>query len=139
MNVLVTGASGFIGKNLIAHISEHEHFSALPFSRQNSNYELQGMVNQADAIIHLAGENRPQDLSAFEKVNSELTQLLCDCIRTSGRKIPLVFASSTQADQENPYGKSKLRAEQALEMLASQTDNPTVSYTHLTLPTIYSV
>jgi UDP-2-acetamido-2,6-beta-L-arabino-hexul-4-ose reductase len=128
MNVLVTGASGFIGKNLIAHINEYEHFTVLLFTRQNSNYELQSMVNQADAIVHLAGENRPHDLSEFEIVNSELTQLLCDFIRTSGRKIPLVLTSSIQADQENPYGKSKLHAEQAVEMLASQTDNPTYIY-----------
>jgi UDP-2-acetamido-2,6-beta-L-arabino-hexul-4-ose reductase len=128
IKVLVTGSSGFIGKNLIAHLGEHEDFTALVFSRQNSIDELQGLVNHADAIIHLAGENRPKDVSAFEKVNARLTQLLCDSIITTGRKIPLVLASSIQADQDNPYGKSKLHAEQAVEKLAKQTNNPIYIY-----------
>lgn len=127
-SVLVTGAGGFIGKNLIVHLNEHEHFKALSFSRHNSNDELQGLVDQADAIVHLAGENRPQDVSAFEIVNVGLTQLLCDAIRSSGRKIPLVLASSTQAGQNNPYGKSKLGAEQSVEALANQTGNPVYIY-----------
>jgi UDP-2-acetamido-2,6-beta-L-arabino-hexul-4-ose reductase len=128
IKVLVTGASGFIGKNLITHLDEHDHFTALAFLRQNSIDELQAMVDQADAIIHLAGENRPKDVSAFEKVNVRLTQLLCDSIITTGRKIPLVLASSIQAEHDNPYGKSKLRAEQAVEKLAKQTNNPVYIY-----------
>ena len=148
MRILVTGACGYKGTVLVPKLLAAGHevtaldtmwfgnflektqvlYPGLTFIkgdvRDTDLIELSGY----DAIIHLAGENRPQDLSAFEKVNSELTQLLCDCIRTSGRKIPLVLASSTQADQENPYGKSKLNAEQAVEMLASQTDNPTYIY-----------
>ena len=128
MRVLVTGASGFIGKNLIVHLNEYEDFSVLPFLRHNTDGELQGMVDQADVIVHLAGENRPQDLSAFESVNIGLTQLLCDAIRRVGRNIPLVLASSTQADQDNPYGKSKLGAEQVVEELANQTGNAVYIY-----------
>ena len=127
-SVLVTGSGGFIGKNLIVHLNEHEHFKVLSFSRHNSIDDLQGLVEQADAVVHLAGENRPQDLSAFEIVNVGLTQFLCDAIRSSERKIPLLLASSTQAGQDTPYGKSKFRAEQLVEVLANQTGNPVYIY-----------
>ena len=128
MRILVTGARGFIGKNLIIHINEHDDFDVIPFSRENSTDELQSMVNQSDAIIHLAGENRPEDISAFETVNTGLTQLLCNAIRATGRKIPLVLASSIQANQDNLYGKSKLGAEQAVKALSKETDNPVYIY-----------
>jgi UDP-2-acetamido-2,6-beta-L-arabino-hexul-4-ose reductase len=124
MDVLVTGANGFIGKNLVVHLKEHRQFSVLTFTRENTLDELQGIVEQSDAVIHLAGENRPQKISDFETVNSGLTQSLCDGIRTSGRKISLVLVSSIQVDQNTPYGKSKLVAEQAVEALASDTGNP---------------
>jgi len=126
--VLVTGAAGFIGKNLTVHLNEHEQLLALAFSRFNTGEELQELVYKSDVIVHLAGENRPQDDSAFELVNTGLTQLLCDAIRSSGRKIPLMLASSTQADQDSLYGKSKLGAEKAVEELASQTNNPIYIY-----------
>ena len=125
---MVTGAHGFIGKNVIEHLNENNHFSVLTFTRSNSNDELQGLIKKSDAIIHLAGENRPDDLSAFELVNSSLTQFLCDAIVSSGRKIPLLLASSTQASQDNLYGKSKLGAEKAVEAMAYVTDNPVYIY-----------
>jgi len=100
MRVLVTGAQGFIGKNLIMHLNEQDGFSVLAFCRNNSIAELHEKVGKADAVIH---ENRPRDTAAFETVNAGLTQSLCDAIRASGRKIPLVLASSIQANQDNPY------------------------------------
>lgn len=128
MRVLVTGAQGFIGKNLVIHLNELDHFSVLVFTRENTLDELNRLVEKADAIIHLAGENRPKDVSAFKVVNIELTQSLCDAIRDSGRNIPLVLASSIQTEQHNPYGKSKLAAERAVESLANETGNSVYIY-----------
>lgn len=128
MRVLVTGSNGFIGKNLFVHLKEHQKFYVVTFTRENSNDELQEIVGQSDAVIHLAGENRPKEISDFETVNIVLTQSLCDAIRTTGRKIPLVLASSIQANQENPYGKSKLAAEKAVKELAYETGNPVYIY-----------
>ncbi len=128
MHVLVTGSNGFIGQNLIVSLNEIEMCEVLTFSRDNLIGELSELVKQADVIIHLAGENRPTDDSAFKAVNEELTQSLCDEIRSTGRNIPIVLASSTQAEYENPYGKSKRVAELAIERLALETGNSVFIY-----------
>ena len=128
MRVLVTGSNGFIGQNLIVHLNELEIYDVLTFSRENSIVELKELVHQADTIIHLAAENRPEDISAFKIVNTDLTQLLCDEVRSSGRLIPIVFASSIQADSEKPYGQSKLNAELIFKKLTIETGNPIFIY-----------
>jgi UDP-2-acetamido-2,6-beta-L-arabino-hexul-4-ose reductase len=86
------------------------------------------MVAKADAIVHLAGENRSDDVADFALVNTELTRTLCKTIRATGRNIPLILASSTQAELDNPYGKSKLAAEQLVEAFVAETANSTVIY-----------
>jgi len=128
MRVLVTGARGFIGKNLVVHLEQDNQFSVSTFSRDNSLDELDVLVDQADAIIHLAGENRPKDVSAFDEINAVLTQSLCDAIRITGRTISLVLASSTQAGLDNPYGQSKRTAEEIVEALGNETGNPVYIY-----------
>ena len=128
MRILVTGANGFIGKNLVIFLNEHEKFSVLSFTRGNSLTELQEFVEQADAVVHLAGENRPKKISEFETVNLGLTQSLCDFIRSTGRMIPLILASSTQAEMNNHYAKSKVSAEKVVELLSKETNNPVCIY-----------
>ena len=126
--VLLTGANGFIGKNLRVRLGELPGFEVLAFVRGDDVGQLPALVAQADTVIHLAGENRPQDESAFALVNAGLTVALCDAIsnavRTHGRHVPLLLASSTQAERDNPYGRSKLAAEQAVQALAQATGNP---------------
>lgn len=128
MRVLVTGARGFIGKNLVVRLGEQAGTEVLQFARGDSLETLSALVNQADAIVHLAGENRPKDVADFALVNTDLTKALCDAIRTAGRKIPLVLSSSTQAELDNPYGQSKRAAEQLVEQLAADTRSPAVIY-----------
>ena len=128
MRILVTGSQGFIGKNLDVRLSELSGVEVVRFTRKDKFSSLPEKIYQVDAIIHLAGENRPKDIDDFEKNNVRLTASLCECIRVSGRKIPLILASSTQAKLDNPYGKSKRAAEQVVEDLAAQTGNPVVIY-----------
>ena len=128
MRVLVTGAHGFIGKNLVIHLGERVGTEVLTFTRGDSEEKLVTLVAQADAIVHLAGENRPVDVADFVRVNTDLTHTLCEAIKKSGRQIPLILASSTQADHDNPYGQSKRAAEQAVDALAKETGNPAVIY-----------
>lgn len=126
--VLVTGANGFIGKNLVVRLGELGRFTVTTFVRGDDVATLPTLVSQADAVVHLAGENRPHDEREFAAVNVVLTEALCDAIRAGGRKLPLLLASSTQAAHDNAYGKSKLAAEQAVQALADTTGCPAVIF-----------
>jgi len=128
MRVLVTGAQGFIGKNLVIHLSEKIGLEVLSFVRGDSIEVLNALVAQADSIVHLAGENRPADIADFTIVNIDLTRSLCEAIVANGRNIPLIFASSTQAESETLYGKSKRDAEKIVEGYAVETGNHVVIY-----------
>lgn len=128
MRVLVTGAQGFIGKNLIVHLSEMVGVEVLSFVRGDSIEVLNELVAQADSIVHLAGENRPADIADFTIVNINLTRSLCEAIVATGRNIPLILASSTQAESDTLYGQSKRAAEQIVEGYATETGNHAVIY-----------
>jgi len=114
MKVLITGASGFIGQNLIAHLSERKDIDVLRFTREDSLASLKDGLAQADWIFHLAGVNRPQYPKEFESGNRGLTQTLCDTLRAADRRVPIVYTSSIQAELDNPYGASKRAAEDVL-------------------------
>lgn len=130
MKILVTGARGFIGTNLVIRLQERPTYETLPYARNDSPKLLRSLVDQADAIVHLAGENRPKNEDDFERVNVGLTEALCDAIRASRRRIPLLFTSSAQAEAPQPsrYGESKLHAEQAVKRLCADTGIHAVIY-----------
>lgn len=127
MRVLVTGANGFIGKNLLVHLREQQ-IEAVPFTREMSGQELASALRDVDFVFHLAGINRPKDVSEFAEGNTGLTEQLCDLIRASGRQIPVLYTSSIQAEASNPYGTSKCAAEKALVTLQKDTGSPVYLY-----------
>ena len=126
--ILITGANGFVGKNLQLHLSERKDVQVRCFTRANTVDELPALLNGADFVFHLAGVNRPQDPAAFVVGNAGLTQALCTALAqvatTTGRKVPVVFASSIQAAQDNAYGQSKRAAEDALFALQHEYGVP---------------
>jgi len=128
MKVLVTGANGFIGKNLALRLRELAGTEVLTFVRGQDDSALLELMAQIDAVVHLAGENRPADVQAFAEVNTDLTERVCQGLQALGKTIPVLLASSTQAELDNPYGRSKLAAEQAVQALASEHGNPVAIY-----------
>ena len=109
-----------MGKNLVAKLGERPDVEVMRFTRESTHDELAQYVNVADYIFHLAGINRPIDDAEFVAGNAELTKELCELIRQSGRRPKLIYTSSIQADKDNPYGASKLAAEQALIALDNE-------------------
>ena len=116
--VLITGAQGFIGKNLALHLSERRDLEVVSFTRENRLEDLPALLDGVRTVFHLAGINRPQDPQEFTTGNADLTRALCAALRErSAQNQPapsVVYTSSTQAAHDNPYGRSKREAEQAL-------------------------
>jgi UDP-2-acetamido-2,6-beta-L-arabino-hexul-4-ose reductase len=128
MKVLVTGANGFIGKNLVLRLREQAGTEVLTLLRGDDDSAWLATLATADAVVHLAGENRPTDPAAFDAVNSGLTQRLCKILQSLGKRTTVLFSSSAQAEQDNPYGHSKRAAEEALAQLAQSNGNSVVIY-----------
>lgn len=114
MKVLITGASGFIGKNLISHLGERNDVEVCQFNRCDDISKLSSLVEGVDFIFHLAGVNRPKNPVEFKIGNAELTIALCNAIEASGKPIPVLYTSSSQAELNNEYGGSKRAAENTL-------------------------
>lgn len=118
MRVLITGANGFVGKNLQLHLAERKDVEVVCFTRANEVGQLPVLLHGVDFVFHLAGVNRPEDPAEFVAGNADLTVALCQALEgmaeATGRKVPVVFSSSTQAALDNPYGASKRAAEDAL-------------------------
>ncbi|MCE2690682.1 MAG: capsular polysaccharide biosynthesis protein CapF [Rubrivivax sp.] len=128
MKVLITGANGFVGKNLQLHLAERKDVEMVCFTRENSVDELPELLDGVGFVFHLAGINRPQDPVEFAAGNTDLTVALGKAVagvaEATGRKVPVVFTSSTQAALDNPYGASKRAAEDALFALQRQHGVP---------------
>ncbi len=114
MRILVTGANGFIGKNLCLRLRELDNIEVFPITRDSSLTDLQAAVANCDFVFHLAGVNRPENIEDFDTGNRVSTEVLCNALAETNKSIPIVYTSSTQADRDNPYGHSKLGAEQVI-------------------------
>jgi UDP-2-acetamido-2,6-beta-L-arabino-hexul-4-ose reductase len=124
MRIVITGADGFVGTNLRIRLRELGRNDVTRITRSSSREDLVAALAAADFVYHLAGVNRPKTDSEFISGNLEFTEQLCQSLAASGRSTPVVFSSSTQAALENPYGRSKQAAEQALLRYSRDTGAP---------------
>ena len=119
MKILITGANGFVGKNLQLHLAERKDVTVVCFTRSHDVAQLPQLLQGVNFVFHLAGVNRPQDPLEFTTGNADLTQALCGAVRdvvtVTGKSVPIICSSSIQAGCDNPYGQSKLAAEHALQ------------------------
>lgn len=134
MNIWVTGAGGFIGKNLLAQLQKLSGHHVWAYQRDGAGDEQAQRVEQVDFVFHLAGVNRPVVEDEFRSGNAEFTEQLCTLLASSGRSIPVVFASSSQVELDNPYGASKRGAEDALRAYAERTGS---AVTIFRLPNVF--
>jgi|YNPMSStandDraft_1061717.scaffolds.fasta_scaffold19125_3 UDP-2-acetamido-2,6-beta-L-arabino-hexul-4-ose reductase len=120
-SVLVTGAAGFIGRNLVTALRRRPGLEVLEFDLPALPERMEELAAQAEVVVHLAGVNRPRDESEFVTGNVELTRRLCRAMEQAGRRAVLLLSSSIQAALDNPYGRSKRAAEQVVEEYQRRT------------------
>lgn len=126
--VLVTGANGFIGKNLCARLAAEGRCTVLAYDIDTPRERLAEYAAQAEFVFHLAGVNRPKDSAEFYTGNRGFTQELLDALAAAGNTAPVLMTSSIQAELENDYGKSKREAEDAVFAHERQTGAPALVY-----------
>ncbi len=130
MHILLTGANGFMGRNLRATLeteAQARDFTLWPVDVETSAEELAQACAQADFVYHLAGVNRPKDEKEFAQGNADFTQQLLAQLEAAKRP-PVLLSSTTQAALDNPYGRSKLQAEEALRAYGQRTGAATYLY-----------
>ncbi|NLA41663.1 MAG: SDR family oxidoreductase [Smithella sp.] len=127
-NILITGAAGFIGKNLAVALRRRADVELREYDVQSPADVLNEGLGWADMIYHLAGVNRPVRPEEFQEINFNLTTQICRELERLGRKTVLVLASSTQAVLDNPYGISKRQAEEAVFNFGQRTETPVYTF-----------
>lgn len=128
MRVLVTGSEGFIGKNLCIRLEYEKNIEVLHFDKGTETGKLEEYCKSCEFVLHLAGVNRPKDPEEFRKGNFGLTLKLLEYLKKYQNNCPVMLASSTQAELDNLYGKSKLAGEQLLRQYEKETGAKVLIY-----------
>lgn len=115
MRIAITGAAGFIGRNLAVRLGELGHGDWRAIPHDASEAQMRELLDGVELVYHLAGVNRPQTVEEFDHGNAGFTGRLCAQLGALAKPPRVVFTSSTQAAGDNPYGLSKRQAEQALQ------------------------
>jgi len=125
MKILITGAKGFIGKNLVAELhnikegkakatSLPSDFSIFEYDLDTDPALLDSYCKEAGFVFHLAGVNRPKEQSEFMEGNFGFTSVLLNTLKKYNNHCPIMLSSSIQAELDNPYGHSKKAGENLL-------------------------
>ena len=139
MKVLVTGAKGFVGKNLVAQLNNIKDGKArcygdlkidavYEYDIDSTIEELDAFCKDCDFVFNLAGVNRPQNQEEFMQGNFGFASTLLDTLKKDGNKCPVMISSSTQAALDNPYGESKRAGEQLMFSYAEETGAKVLVY-----------
>ena len=121
MKILVTGAKGFVGKNLVAELKNRNYNEIYECDIETTDEQLEEYTKKCDFVFHLAGVNRPEKEEEFMKGNFGFTSILLDKLKKYGNKCPILITSSIQAQLDNPYGKSKKAGEDLMFSYEKET------------------
>lgn len=114
MQILVTGAKGFIGRNLIATLNEFPNHTIFSADKETSDEDLRESIIGCDFIIHLAGVTRSEKIEDFYLGNVGSIQLIIETLIEHQLNTPILMTSSIHAELDSPYGQSKEIAEECL-------------------------
>ncbi|MGE7020285.1 NAD-dependent epimerase/dehydratase family protein [Solibacillus cecembensis] len=128
MNILVTGAKGFIGKNLIVELKNQGFNQIFEYTKDSNPALLEKYAMECDFVFHLAGVNRPDNENDFIEGNYHFTSQLLNLLKKHENKAPIVVTSSIQAELDNPYGKSKKAMEDLLLQYEQELGVPVYIY-----------
>jgi UDP-2-acetamido-2,6-beta-L-arabino-hexul-4-ose reductase len=128
VNILVTGASGFIGKNLIARLEQTPNAKIYTYDHRCDYGKLNLLSSSCDFVFNFAAVHRPNDNQEFEKVNVVYFNKLLEQIRINNNKCSVLLTSSYQARDNTAYGTSKLAAEEALKAHAEKINSRAIIY-----------
>ena len=144
MNILVTGARGFVGKNLVAALrnirdgKDRTHLELdireiFEYDTDGSPEQLADYAKSADFVFHLAGVNRPKTAEEYLSGNTGSLEALLTALQSAGNRCPVMLASSAQASlvwryAGSEYGKAKLACEKLLRTYAAETGAEALIY-----------
>lgn len=121
MKILVTGAKGFVGKNLIAELKNKGYNEILQYDLDTDAALLDEFAATCEFVFHLAGVNRPTEEKEFMEGNFGFSSKLLDALKKHGNKAPVLITSSIQAERDNAYGVSKKAGEDLLFNYSAET------------------
>ncbi|MFF2755785.1 NAD-dependent epimerase/dehydratase family protein [Psychrobacillus sp. NPDC058041] len=128
MKILITGASGFVGKNLVEELKNRGYTDLFLFTKENSLEDLMTFAEKCDFVFHLAGINRPRNEEEFMEGNFGFTLKLVEFLKMHNNKSPILITSSIQAEIPNLYGESKKAAEDLLFNYSKETGSDVYVY-----------
>ncbi|MGB4661071.1 MAG: capsular polysaccharide biosynthesis protein CapF [Mobilitalea sp.] len=114
MKILITGAKGFVGKNLIAELKNQKYLDVLEYDIDTDPSLLDVYTKECEFVFHLAGVNRPQNEKDYMLGNFGFTSILLNSLKKNNNKSVVMISSSIQAMIDNPYGQSKKAGEDLL-------------------------
>lgn len=128
VKILVTGANGFVGKNLIAELNNKGYNEIYKFDIDTDKSLLDEYAGNCEFVFHLAGVNRPKDEKEFMAGNFGFTSELLELLKKHNNKAPILITSSIQAERDNPYGNSKRAGEELLFNYSKETGAKVLVY-----------
>ena len=128
MNILITGADGFLGKNLIEKLVKMDDINIMHYSLGTSDLLLEKNLKECDFLFHFAAVHRPKDSNEFYRVNDDFFEKVLTTLEKYNNNCPVVLTSSIQANDSTDYGRSKIIAENMLKKHAEKTGAKAIIY-----------